>query len=61
VITDDEAMAMATAGRRLRDALQPRTDVEEWHLQVLVQVARVELIEALADMAERRARLETKQ
>jgi hypothetical protein len=45
---------MARAGRRLHDALQPADDVEETTLQMLVQTIRVEHVEALAAMAERR-------
>jgi hypothetical protein len=51
--TDAEAERMARAARRLREALRPRTDVEDFDLQILSQALRVELVESLAGMAER--------
>jgi hypothetical protein len=53
VTSDQEAERMARAARRLREALHPRTDVEDFDLQILSQALRVELIESLAGMAER--------
>jgi hypothetical protein len=38
--TDADAERMARAGRRLRDALQPREDLEEFCLEVLGQRER---------------------
>jgi hypothetical protein len=51
--TDAEAERMARAARRLREALHPQTDVEDFDLQILSQALRVELVESLAGMAER--------
>jgi hypothetical protein len=53
VTSDADVERMARAGRRLRKAMHPADDAEDGCLQVLVQVVRVEHIEALVDMAER--------